>query len=245
MQPNFPNRNTSNLIKNTEAAKKKARRRLIGSVFMLLVALIILLNVTARVKPIPVNPKTIEIANGSKNISSSTVATSAPINAQAHIASSAAIMANKPAASAVTHQMSSQAIASESKIASEPIATGFKAGVVGSEHAHDSNITHSPKLNVTPKIISETNLHKPNPEDILNGHTTTHTSNNYFIQFVASGNKQNINVIKDELQQKGIKVFIQPIKAKNGVMYRLRMGPAKTEKAANDKLSSIQAHLGE
>ncbi|MCE3268906.1 MAG: hypothetical protein K0R49_1158, partial [Burkholderiales bacterium] len=57
MQINNPKNNTSNLIKQTESAKKKARRRLIGSIFLLFTALIILLNVTKKVKPIPVNPK--------------------------------------------------------------------------------------------------------------------------------------------------------------------------------------------
>ena len=54
MEPNFPDKNKSHLIRLTDVQKKKARRRLIGSLFLLLIALIILLNVTSRVTPVEV-----------------------------------------------------------------------------------------------------------------------------------------------------------------------------------------------
>ena len=61
MQPNFPNK--SHLIRLTEVQKKKARRRLIGSIFLLLIALAVLLHVTANVQPIQVDPEVIEVKN--------------------------------------------------------------------------------------------------------------------------------------------------------------------------------------
>lgn len=64
MQTNFSDKNKSRLIKITETKKNKARHRLIGSIFLLVVALVILLKVTSRVTPID-NPVAVEIKNTS------------------------------------------------------------------------------------------------------------------------------------------------------------------------------------
>ena len=77
MQPKY-NHNKSNIIKVTEEAKRKSRQRLIGSIILLFFALVILLNVTAKVKPIPINPEVVEIkstASGVINASAATVQT--------------------------------------------------------------------------------------------------------------------------------------------------------------------------
>ncbi len=46
-----PQKNTSQIIKQTLQAKKKSRQRLIGSIFLLFIALIILLSITSKIKP--------------------------------------------------------------------------------------------------------------------------------------------------------------------------------------------------
>ena len=64
MQPKYTH-NKSSIIKITEDAKRKSRQRLIGSIVLLFFALVVLLNVTAKVKPILINPEVIEIKNSS------------------------------------------------------------------------------------------------------------------------------------------------------------------------------------
>jgi hypothetical protein len=69
MQHNFQPKNKSHLIRVTEEAKRKSRHRLMGSIFLLLVALVVLLNVTSKVKPIPLKPQNIEIKNTNQQVS--------------------------------------------------------------------------------------------------------------------------------------------------------------------------------
>ncbi len=58
----IPTKITPN-IKLKQEALKKSRQRLLGSVLILLVVLALLLYVTSRVKPIPINPDVVEIKN--------------------------------------------------------------------------------------------------------------------------------------------------------------------------------------
>lgn len=60
----------SHLIRLNNLANKKARRRLIGSIFLLIVALLILFHVSAKIKPIPIKPESIEIKTHNKIVSS-------------------------------------------------------------------------------------------------------------------------------------------------------------------------------
>ena len=109
MQPKYTH-NKSNIIKITEDAKRKSRHRLIGSIVLLFFALIVLLNVTAKVKPIPINPDVVEI----KMIHlpplqlMPVINASAPLiasNASAPVASSGVIAAIKPAESTLNTKL--------------------------------------------------------------------------------------------------------------------------------------------
>lgn len=241
MQPSFSNRNTnSNLIKSSAAAGKKARRRLIGSVFMLLVALIILLNVTAKTKPIPVNPKIIDIkrsagnmATANHNVASATSATNS--------ASSQIIDTRQNSSASISSTSPSQLTVSSKISASIPTNNTLtnQANAAESNNQSESGIAKT-KLDIIPKVINENTKPSLSPEDILNGKTTSSTSNVYFVQFIASKNKENILKIKSELAKKGIKSFIQPIKTDNSTIYRLRAGPFKNKSTADKRLSEIK-----
>ncbi len=181
MQLNNPKTNTSNLIKQTEQAKKKARRKLIGSIFMLFTALIILLNVTTKEKPIPINPKIIEISSNAQNPARTNA--SAP---HAELAASGAIAASSPI-------KSTPALATIST-ASAPQGVGFRGGVLSRDNKKTApSATLTPLTDVTPppanetitaspKIISLTTGSKPTPEDILNGNTGSSQSTIYFVK---------------------------------------------------------------
>lgn len=235
MQLNNPKNNTSNLIKQSELAKKKARRRLIGSIFLLFTALIILLNVTAKVKPIPVTPKVIEIGNASAAIKASAPTKQLP-NASAPITdASAPINASSPVAA-------NSAITSPGE--NESPGSGFRAGVINRGDGTTSQTTPTEAVTVTPKplIITMNIGHKPTPEDILNGNVDSKSETIYYIQIAASPNKSGLETIQHNLADKGIKSFVQ--NAKNNT-YRLRAGPFRNKNDANDKLAQIQTNLNQ
>jgi DedD protein len=244
MQPNLSNRNAnSNLIKSSTAAGKKARRRLIGSIFMLLVALIILLNVTAKTKPIPVSPKVIEIkrnasyiaAAAHKNASAtSALSASAPVNNK-QISSEVAVGSAPNSQANASHVINGSSVAASAPI---KLVTG-QANVTESNNQAESTPA-TPKLDITPKLITETTKSSLSPEDILNGKTNSTPSTTYFIQLIAVKDKKNITDIKTTLTTKGVKSFIQPIKTDNGIIYRLRVGPFKNKFLADKRLAEIE-----
>lgn len=64
MQPKYNlNNKSSNLIQMNQEQKRKSRHRVIGSVTLLFIALVVLLNVTSNVRPIAINPQVVEIKN--------------------------------------------------------------------------------------------------------------------------------------------------------------------------------------
>ncbi len=56
----------SSLIRLNNLANKKARRRLVGSIFLLVIALLVLFQVTSKIKPVQIKPESIEIKAGNK-----------------------------------------------------------------------------------------------------------------------------------------------------------------------------------
>lgn len=94
MQPKYTHNSKSNIIKATEEAKRKSRQRLIGSIILLFFALLVLLHVTAKVKPIPINPDVVEI----KSTASSSL--SAPLNLKTtNVAAHPQLISSAPAVS--------------------------------------------------------------------------------------------------------------------------------------------------
>src|SRR6185437_3902908 len=174
MQLNNPKSNTSNLIKQSELAKKKARRRLIGSIFLLFTALIILLNVTAKVKPIPVTPKVIEIGNASAAIKASAPTKQLPNASAPIINASAPINASSPVNAALTNPQDN-----------ESGGNGFRAGVLNRGDGTTNQTTSTEAVSPKPIIITMNIGHKPTPEDILNGNTDSKSETIYYIQIAA------------------------------------------------------------
>lgn len=246
MQPNFNPRKTSSLIRQTEAAKKKAHRRLIGSIFMLLIALIVLLNVTARVKPIAVTPKIISINGNTQNN-----AASAPIHAK--IASTAVASVNiNNASSTITAFKPTNSVkvtSSGTTATSTPESNaGFKAQIINNQTIHNK-ITPTQEAVVSEsvpqlphfkaQVITETTTNKPSPEDILNGDITTQTTKRYYVQIFASKERAKLVKIQEALSKRNIKTIIQSIQTPNGTIYRLRTGPFNTTTLANNQLNKI------
>src|SRR6185437_10053960 len=218
MQLNNPKSNTSNLIKQSELAKKKARRRLIGSIFLLFTALIILLNVT-------------EIGNASAAIKASAPTKQLPNASAPIINASAPINASSPVNAALTNPQDN-----------ESGGNGFRAGVLNRGDGTTNQTTSTEAVTPKPIIITMNIGHKPTPEDILNGNTDSKSETIYYIQIAAGQNKPGLQTIQNNLAGKGIKSFVQ--NGKNNT-YRLRAGPFRNKNDANNKLAQIQTNLNQ
>lgn len=218
MQQNFSDKNKSHLIRLTDVQKKKARRRLIGSIFLLLIALVVLLNVTSKVTPIEVEQPKVEIKNSAiKPVASTPTVVAKPAE------SSTAVATN--AASAPAKQNSSN------------IAVVTKTDKVESGQV-ESSLAQTMALK--PRLIVEQIKSKPTPEDILNGETTSVVlGSKYYVQLFASTDKNKLIKYQDTLADKGIKTIIQSVDTPGGIVYRLRVGPFTNKDDANSMLDTV------
>lgn len=248
MQHNITQKNKSNVIKQTEESQKKAKRRLIGSIFLLLVALVILLNVTAKMKPVAVEPNTVQIKNTAMATSS------APIIAK-QIASQPLLTQNNamPATTTNDSLVSTKENSSggyKGKI--ESINNQFGAGTttqakVASKQPAATNESqpqrvYADHLFFTPQIVAITVKHQASPEDILNGNTTDEPSKHqYYIQLTASHDKNKLMGIKQALDSKGLQASVQAVTVRDGTtVYRLRMGPYDNKDLAQRNMAKLQ-----
>lgn len=239
MQAQTQNKYTSGLIKNNESARRKAKRRLIGSILMLLIALIVLLNVTAKLKPIPINPTVIQIEKDTKINASNILATTSKVNA------SGAYNAVMDKSSASTTKVVASAEVKAIAIPGTTINADndeSKATIITDKSKKDASENvidaptkpkHLPKF--TPKIVSIKFTPKPTPDEILNGNIPK-SRDDYYIQLVTNHNKTKIIDIQQQFARAQIKTSIESLKDGG---YRLRIGPFKSQNTANKRLTQI------
>ncbi len=244
----FPPKPKSHLMSVTNMAKKKARRRLLGSIFLLIIALLLLLEVTSKIKPIVINPKTIEIkpkSNSSANIKTAIT--------EHHLSSSSSTTQSLTKQQPITNQNVTEtasmpihaATSSEVKInaSAESKLTSRRSGTAS---ATVSSTT--PNLaTITPELVSEaSNRKKLTPDEILNGATVPDedkTPPRFFIQLLASSNKDKVTAVKHELDKKNIEASIQSLNKHGHTIYRLRIGPFTNQHTAQKQLSNVKEQL--
>ncbi len=231
----------SNLIRQTETAKKKARRKLIGSIFLLFVALIILLNVTARVKPIPVNPETIEIKN---TTNTQTNVTEKSTSASAGIAQNITTKNS----SLITQNASTNSTATANQTVKATSSATIQASIISKENSSSSVIATESKnsfdlATLKPIIISDVIKHKPTPDEILEGKAET-TKPVYFVLLISLNEKKSANEVHQQLLENDIHSTIQTTIVNKKPMYRLRIGPFLNKDMANKRLTEIKNKLG-
>lgn len=223
MQQNFAHKHKSQLIKTTEESKNRAKRKLIGSITMLLVALIVLLNVTSKVKPIPIKPQiiTFKSKDSNKQVANNTNVNN-NINANPNTNNS-----SQAIALAINNQ-------SATNPNTQPLKTDSSQSVSTGINLANSSIA------IKPRIINSSITKRPSPEDILNGSTEeTVTIPRYYVQIGSSSNKEILQQIKQDLAEQDIKTSLQQIETPNGTIFRLRAGPFETHEDASNSLSDI------
>ena len=230
MQTNFSDKNKSHLIKLTENKKTKARRRLIGSIFLLIVALIILVKITNRVTPIDQvkKPVSVEIKNtspvASKPTASQVVTASAPVIAAS---ASSKVISSTPVAMPIK--------ASSPIIASTPSKFNTPVKILNTE-------TKNTEIQaLTPRVIIDTQKTTLSPEDILNGESKASIKPRYYVQIIASSDKNKLIQLQDNFANNGIKTIIKSVDTPKGTVYRLRSGPFSKQPDAERMLKDINS----
>ncbi len=256
---------SSTQIQKTIDDRRKSRRRVIGSIVLLCVALAALLNVTAHVKPIPINPDVVEVKDASA---------SAPLaNLKANASGTQLVNASSPITDSIESTKSSVVNSPiiVSNKAPESGNTGFKAGIVTHQKKNSSAVINTTKHTTKPiasktiatvaKVVTTKKAAAINPADILDdisdapSSTETVTSNpapkinketqstgsgKSYIQFAALSSPEKADSFKQTLASKGINASVQPITTNKGTLYRLRAGPFNTQDA-KAKLKQISA----
>ena len=241
MQYNSTNhKNKSQVLRSTEQAKRKSRHRLMGSIFLLLVAIVILLNITSKVKPVPITPQKIEIQStiASKIDEHKDASGIAKASNNINNASSAVVAMPKALSSAVSATIVNNTAASAPTNNAAIVTINQTQPVTPAK----DNSQEDNKLNLSPRIVTETIRNaRPTPEQILNGaEYNSNKTSKYYIQLVSLNDRTKLVQLQHKLTQKGIKTFIQPVKSETKtVSYRLRMGPYGSKDNAQQALAKL------
>jgi len=251
MQPKYTH-NKSNIIKITEEAKRKSRQRLIGSIILLGIALFVLLNVTAKVKPIAINPDVVEIKNkAASDANGTTLMVKNNASAPSISNESQNNLANNIESQDQIAAIAESPVAAVSKPAASKTG-GFKAGIVNknTSQATDTATTDNAVVQKPASAPAKKPKAKPkpaNPEDILNGLVDNADTeavvpqakkNKSYIQLAALKSQDKANQLQQKLANHGINATVQEIATDNGTLYRLRAGPFNRQDA-EQKLQQI------
>lgn len=233
MQQKITQKYKSSLIQNTTDAKTKAKRKLIGSVTLLLFALVVLLNVTSKIKPIPVSPQIISFKQQKKDVIkasntivkpttyNNTIATTAPKDVNTNIL--------RPSAANIT-------TANTNLNNPNPQKQDIK------EQTERTNVN---KLYFKPRLVTSSITKNPGPEDILNGETSPITVTRYYVHIATSSDKNVLKLLQDELLEYDIATKLQQINAPDKIIYRLRAGPFSAKQSATDTLQNLANNMND
>jgi hypothetical protein len=221
-------KNQSQLIKNTEELKIKSRRRLIGSIIILLITLVILLKITNQANQPNQNVKITIIKES--------------IDTQ--------IIKSKESNIAIT-KLESVTIAPSNLVESNtPQNQELKVKLVESNSSYEkpNQLINEEKPNnlvinkshIVPKIIFEI-VKDINPEDILNNIKSEKKI--YYVQFIALANKDKIIVEKNNLHKLGIHSNLSQTIINNKVFYRLRSQAFDSKEKAMEYLNIVKTKI--
>ena len=217
MQQNLQNKR-SYLIRLTDLQKKKARRQLIGSLFLLLIALITLLNVTSRLAHMQKTTK--------KVVVEVKPTASFPLN----------IESQQKAIGSSESNLSITPI-DESKVSNKPTVVVVESSI--RSIANTIPAAKKPAM-FNAHLVADVDKTQSHPEDILAGNShSKHKADKYYIQLIASSDKAKLTKFQRGLASMGIKTVIQDFGTKQKKLYRLRAGPFANKEDANRMLNNI------
>ena len=232
MQSNFNKKNT---LKSSLHMRAKAKRRLIGSIVLLLLALWVLFKVSSNIKSIPINSNIIEVRNTNPTPVPAVQPTPQPTTTTI-IKPKTEIAGNNPSNVDNKPQSSSTEVTNLNKIASNTVASN---PVVSKTQNKTPDMMMTLK-DLKPRITTDEIRSNPSPEDILNGNTENNVNKIYYLQLIGLQDKKQILNLQNLLTQHGYNTSIQTIITPTTKVYRLRMGPYNNQNEANNYLNKIK-----
>jgi cell division septation protein DedD len=125
--------------------------------------------------------------------------------------------------------------ASSSDIASSPSGANTPVTILNI----DTKSTETQTLK--PRIVIDTPKTTLSPEDILNGQSKPSTKPRYYVQLIASSDKNKLIQMQNTFANKDIKTIIQSVDTPKGTVYRLRTGPFSNQTDAERMLKDINS----
>lgn len=233
---------TSSLIQNSEEKLKRTRQRLIGSIILLIIALLILLKVTSSIKPVKINSENIKINNTAPlGINTKSVVSAAIVITKKNSSTSTiAVIKNTEGLNAKVNN-STPMIAIVKNNASATIKPELikinSSAIVASSIVKPVNPKSmeikKPNLRINNDLQGIIVKDQPNPQDILNNSQ----DQQYFIQYIVSRNKQKLELLQQQLHRQGINTKIYSLIINGENLYRLRSGPYATKDQAINELT--------
>lgn len=215
----------SQLIKNTEELKIKTRRRLIGSIVLLLIAVFILLKINYK------------DYNNKNNIAIKVIK-----NNESNLNSIKLINSNNKNISLESNIKPIESIYSQNKIVeSINLNNNLESSIQKNQVKLNDHKNQHNKHFFKPKIVIDiANSH--NPDDILNNINLQ--TKRFYVQFIALDNKEKILLEKKYLQELGIKTILSQVEIKNKIFYRLRSNSFNSKEKVAEYLNNINNKLG-
>jgi DedD protein len=233
--------------------RKRARRRLVGAVVLVLVATLILWKVVGRVPEQQMRPESVLVVG----------VASAPVQAGAHPAS-APLVASAPAEASVAD---ATALPESLSTLSKPVAPARPEHTDGSAAAaHPATAAPAPAAHPAPAVApapardkkpepqpARPAPHKkPDPAAILEGHfdsvdapaPVTARHERYLIQLAALSDPAKADALRSRLSGLGVQASFSKVKTSKGQVTRVRVGPFSSREEANVVLRKL-ARAGE
>lgn len=224
----------SQLIKNTEELKIKTRRRLIGSIALLLIAIFILVKINYKGYQHKNNIAITVIKNNESNLNSTNTSNNV-INQNINNESSGESNIKKIESNYINSQVT-ESVNFNNNLESIIKKNDNKKDIHNRNNHTNQHNNHYFK----PKIVADVE-NISNPDDILNNITNP---KKFYVQFIALDNKEKILLEKKYLQELGVKTILSQVKIKNKIFYRLRSNSFNSKEKVVDYLNNINNKLG-
>lgn len=240
----------SNVSEELLFLRKRARRRLVGAVALVLFALVVLWTVLDNTPPAQLaTGQTIEITSSSPALASVSAPVVAVVEASsASMVASAVVATNLPAAPAQSGSspvVASSAVASPVMPAASQPQTVAKEAVTVESVLPGKLVNHQTQVSVEtkklPKVSSKpeqiaASKPKSDPRRILEGLDNAESGavQKYFLQVGAFADAAKAAQIVTKLKGTGLPAYAEKVNTANGQLTRVRVGPSTSEARANE-----------
>lgn len=228
--------------------RKRARRRLVGAVVLVLVATLVLWKVVGRVQEQPMRPESVLVVGvASGPAQRSAPAASAPVAASAPAAAHADATVLPESLSTLSQPVPSQQVAraeGSAAAARKPAAPPAQASAPA--HRKPEARPAHPAAEPTPEAPARPRK-KPDPAAILEGRAdgadtpepAAQGGSKYVIQLAALSDPAKADALRGKLSEIGVQARFSKVQTSKGEATRVRVGPFASRDEANAVLRKL------